>query len=526
MKKTIPLIIAVLLFTPCSPHCAEIKSLVKGFSYETGESDRPIIGETKTFIKEYTYQASDEDSKNSSRVIALREAKRLLLEELGTYLESITEVKNFQLTKDRITALTAGIAKTEIIDEKWDGHTYWLKLRIVANSGELISAINSLRKDRERTRELEELKRRSEELLKENESLREELAVSKGKEKQKNLADSNRIATYNKNVKELTAIDWLEKGSSLTKSGNYKDAIDAYSQAIELNPENAKAYRNRGVNYAMLANHNKAIKDLNKFVELSPKDAADAYVSRGIVYAILGSYDQSIKDLNKAIALNPKDARAYRVRGDVHVRLVNYKKGIEDYTKAIKLSPKDAGYAYNYRGLVYERIGNYSQAIKDLNKAIALNPKNANAYFNRAIFYANHSTEGLVSEERVMEDVKSAARLGHQLALAICGALIIDCDEEDTSESTSPDESSQKTVKKAEPSVSQDKPHQQPEKKSEPSIDTDRRYKAIKAIVLQNGDVIEGQVISINPDIVKIRTKDGKVLSYDFKKEVQTFIRE
>jgi len=41
---------------------------------------------TKTFIKEYTYQAGDEDSKNSCRVIALREVKRLLLEELGTYL--------------------------------------------------------------------------------------------------------------------------------------------------------------------------------------------------------------------------------------------------------------------------------------------------------------------------------------------------------------------------------------------------------------------------------------------------------
>jgi hypothetical protein len=54
------------------------------------------FAETKTFIKEYTYHAGDEDSRNSSRTIALREVKRLLLEELGTYLESQTEVKNFQ----------------------------------------------------------------------------------------------------------------------------------------------------------------------------------------------------------------------------------------------------------------------------------------------------------------------------------------------------------------------------------------------------------------------------------------------
>jgi hypothetical protein len=60
------------------------------------------FAETKTFIKEYTYHAGDEDSRNSSRIIALREVKRLLLEELGTYLESQTEVKNFQITKTRL----------------------------------------------------------------------------------------------------------------------------------------------------------------------------------------------------------------------------------------------------------------------------------------------------------------------------------------------------------------------------------------------------------------------------------------
>ncbi len=72
------------------------------------------FAEVKTFIKEYTYQASEEDSRNSSRTIALREVKRLLLEELGTYLESQTEVKNFQMTKDSITTLTAGIVSAEV----------------------------------------------------------------------------------------------------------------------------------------------------------------------------------------------------------------------------------------------------------------------------------------------------------------------------------------------------------------------------------------------------------------------------
>mgnify|MGYP001564398392 CR=1 FL=1 len=53
----------------------------------------------KVFIKEYLYHASDIDSKVSSRVIALEQVKRLLLEELGTYLLSETEVKNLAISE-------------------------------------------------------------------------------------------------------------------------------------------------------------------------------------------------------------------------------------------------------------------------------------------------------------------------------------------------------------------------------------------------------------------------------------------
>ena len=62
-----------------------------------------VATETVTFIKEYTYMASDIDSKVSSRAIALEQTKRALLEQLGAYLISETEVKNYQMTKDIVT---------------------------------------------------------------------------------------------------------------------------------------------------------------------------------------------------------------------------------------------------------------------------------------------------------------------------------------------------------------------------------------------------------------------------------------
>ena len=158
MKETVSLIIALLLFISGSPALAELK----------------------TFIKEYTYQASENDSKVSCRAIALKQVKRLLLEALGTYLESHTEVSNFQLTKDRITSLTAGIVQTEILEEKWDGEKFWLKAKIAADPDGVTKTIDDFRKDLQKTRDLERVRAEADEYLRENEQLRKELLSTKG----------------------------------------------------------------------------------------------------------------------------------------------------------------------------------------------------------------------------------------------------------------------------------------------------------------------------------------------------------
>ncbi len=359
-----------------------------------------VSAETKTFIKEYTYQASDEDSKNSSRTIALREVKRLLLEELGTYLESQTEVINFKLTKDQIVTLTAGIVQTELIEEKWNTENlkYWLKAKITANPQDVIKSIDSLRKDREKVKELEELRKKSEELLKENERLTKELKTAKGDAKQET------AQAYKRNIDNLSATEWFEKGLKLGMSGNYTDAVKAFSKAIELNPSDAEAYYNRGTAYGMLANTQQAIKDFNKAIELNPQFPV-AYYNRGKAYSELGNMQQTIKDYNKAIELNLQDAWAFFGRGVTYAKLGNQQQAVKDYNKAIELNPQNAS-AYNNRGAAYAKLGNQQQSIKDYNKAIELNPQDAEAYFNRGIAYAK------LDNKRFVDDFKIAARLG------------------------------------------------------------------------------------------------------------------
>jgi tetratricopeptide (TPR) repeat protein len=355
------------------------------------------FAEVKTFIKEYNYKASTDDSRNASRVTAMREVKRLLFEALETYLESITEVKNFQLTKDQITSLTAVIVKTEIVNEKWDGHTYWIKTKVVADANDVIKSIDNLRKDREKLRELEDIKKRADAILEQNKQLRKELALAKGNAKQEVQQ------RYDNSIKELSSIEWRESGNRNYYKTDYETAINDFSRAIEINPNYDLAYNDRGATYNKLGKYNEAIVDFNKAIEINP-NLDLAYGNRGTTYYILGKYNEAIVDLNKEIELNPKDAIVYNNRGAAYSFLGKYNEAIVDFNKAIELNP-NLDLAYSTRGAAYYALGKYNEAIVDLNKAIELNTKDAADYNNRgAVYYAlGKYNEAIVDLNKVIE---------------------------------------------------------------------------------------------------------------------------
>ncbi len=53
------------------------------------------LAETKTVTAKGKFVMGDLDSKTDAKKVALMNAKRLALEETGTYLTSLSEVKNF-----------------------------------------------------------------------------------------------------------------------------------------------------------------------------------------------------------------------------------------------------------------------------------------------------------------------------------------------------------------------------------------------------------------------------------------------
>ena len=395
--------------------------------------------EIKTFVDEYSYRASKIDDRASSRMVARRQVRRLLLEALGAYLEKEAQKEESPLRKEQIVTLAAGAVGTDMTEEKWDGLTFWFQAKIVADADAVLRTVDALGKDPEKMKELEKIRRRSDGLLRESERLRKEWTAVAGKKRQ------TVKAAYEETIKELTAVDWYEKGYAAVTHGRSEEAVEDFGGAIASNPKDAGAYYYRGLAHAGLRRHAQAIQDFGRAIELNP-DLIVAYIGRGFASFQLGQHDRAIQDFDRAIERNPKLAIAYNGRAIVNANRGKIDDALSDYDRAIALSPRfTAAYinrglaaynlgryeralpdfdrvieqdpkmtvAYVYRGLAQYNLGRFDQAIQDYGRALELDPKLVMAYYNRSRIYSLRD-----QPEKAIQDLQTAIHLNPALEVS------------------------------------------------------------------------------------------------------------
>ena len=168
---------------------------------------------------------------------------------------------------------------------------------------------------------------------------------------------------------------------------DYQKAIQLYSEAIELNPNFAEAYSNRGYAKYLLGEEENALQDYDKAIELNP-NLSEAYNNRGNAKESLGDENGALEDFDKAIELNPDYANAYNNRGVVKRGLGDTTEAMIDFNKAIRLRGNFPD-AYCNRGVLKEKIGDNDGALLDYNIAIDLNPFFFGSYKCRGILERN-----------------------------------------------------------------------------------------------------------------------------------------
>ena len=305
--------------------------------------------EIKTYIHTVKQSFGGSQSPDDARVGAIAKAKREVLEKAGTYLESLTIVRENVVEKDEILALAAGVLKTEIVSQKnfstEDTFGIVVKAKVDVDTSILEERIKKLLQDRSLLEKYKENQKHEKKLLtriKELERENQELKTLPAKEQKKEILKNR----FGRAAQELTALELnkkaidsegnLDLGSDWIFVTNPKLSLEYLSQSILLDSNNATTYVLQGFFYKEIDQYHQAIKAYNQAIRLDP-NYSEAYSNRGETYYKLGQQQRAIKDFNKALRLDPNNIHAYYNRGLFYYNIGQIDHACYDYQKACEL---------------------------------------------------------------------------------------------------------------------------------------------------------------------------------------------
>ena len=96
------------------------------------------------------------------------------------------------------------------------------------------------------------------------------------------------------------------EGNEFFNKKQYEESIKKYTEAIQLDPDNATIHANRAAAYSKLAQYEPAISDALKAIELDPK-YAKGYLRLAIAYQGLKRYHAAIAQYKLCLEHNPID---------------------------------------------------------------------------------------------------------------------------------------------------------------------------------------------------------------------------
>jgi tetratricopeptide (TPR) repeat protein len=182
---------------------------------------------------------------------------------------------------------------------------------------------------------------------------------------------------------QLGGNPWKKTGNERETATANAAALKAYTQAIELDPNNAETQFRRGWLYAQLSRHEEAAADYSRVIELDPKEPGAWYNhpkealpwrNRASCYLRLWQYEKAIADLNKVLQANPNDGATHKNLAWVLASCADSKwrdavQAVEHAKKAVGLDPKQGSY-WNTLGVANYRAGDWKAAVTALEKSM------------------------------------------------------------------------------------------------------------------------------------------------------------
>ena len=161
------------------------------------------------------------------------------------------------------------------------------------------------------------------------------------------------------------------------------EAIEAYQQAIRIQPNHADAYNKLGTD---LINQNRiddAIDAYQQAIQIQPNQG-EAYYNLGNALHRQEKLEEAIEAYQQAIQIQPNYVDAYNNLGVVLIDHEKLRESVQIYQKTLEIQPNYAD-AYNNLGNALREQGKLEESIRIFQKATYIQPNHAEAHNNLAM---------------------------------------------------------------------------------------------------------------------------------------------
>jgi len=199
----------------------------------------------------------------------------------------------------------------------------------------------------------------------------------------------NRMGQFSeaeKNLRRLLAVFPDHIGAKLNLSTTLKcsardeEARQILDGLIREHPDSSEAYNHRGFFYEERGDLFPAIEDYTQALALNPQNPL-FWINRGNARILAGKLSEGINDYTEALTIDGNNPVVHNNLGYALFCNQEYQRAGEHLDEAIKLAPNYFS-AFQNRGVVYMATGNLEGAVHDFLNAITLEPWNQAPYFN------------------------------------------------------------------------------------------------------------------------------------------------
>ena len=179
---------------------------------------------------------------------------------------------------------------------------------------------------------------------------------------------------------------WRLRAKNLASNLHFEQAVENYTKALKIHPENLESLRGRAFAYAGALDEQGYQKDLASVQKIDPKAAdvlkeqaekmkslsqnAEGLTILGLDKLRAREHSAAIALFNQAIKKDPKFHLAYEKKGSSLQSLKQYDKAIEAYSKSYQLQPTEVS-LFN-RANCYIKIGEKEKAKADFQEFIKI----------------------------------------------------------------------------------------------------------------------------------------------------------